>query len=103
MSLSLDKIYTILEKHSQGISISIIATEEGVDQSTVRLHIKNFTNVYGSTDAVFSLVRKVQRVCTHPSMQCLVCKKAHNDIHRLEREEIERLRNRLIEHGLDPN
>lgn len=93
--LSREQIQEILVKHSQGVKQSQIAREEDVDPSTVRYHIEIFEQTYGSTAAVYSLIKPVQRACQHPSMKCLVCGKAQDHIHRHELEEIERLRIKL--------
>ena len=93
--LSPETIREILVAHSNHVPTARIAEANNVDPSTVRYHVEAFENVYGSSAAVYALVRPVQRVCAHPSLKCLVCGVAQDNIHRHELEEITRLKIRL--------
>lgn len=97
MRLSKETIREILTAYSQGQTKSAIATTHQVDVSTVRYHIDAFERTYGSTGAVYALVRPIQRECNHPSLKCLVCGQAQDSIRRREAEEIERLTVKLNE------
>lgn len=97
MRLTTDTIHQILKAVSDGEARSAIAERFSVDPATVRYHVEQFENVYGSTSAVYSIIRPVQRACTHPSMKCLICGKAHDAIHRRELEEIRHLKRAFAE------
>ena len=88
MRLSREQIIEMLFAHNKGATKSSIAAEHSVDPSTVRYHIETFENTYGSTAAVYSLIKPVQRACEHPSLKCLICDQAQNNIHRRELETI---------------
>ena len=93
--LSPETIREILVAHNNKVPTSRIAAENNIDASTVRYHIEAFESVYGSSSAVYALVKPVQRVCEHPSLKCLICGVAHDNIHRHELEEITRLNIKL--------
>jgi catalase len=91
MRLTPDIIHQILIAHNKGESRSVIAHKFSVDAATVTYHIEKFENTYGSTEAVYALIRPVQRACTHPSMKCLICGQAQDHIHRRELQTIRNL------------
>ena len=93
--LSKYQIREILIKNHQGVPRSQIAAQFNCDQSTVRYHIEQFERTYGSSAAVYSVIRPVQQICSHPSMKCSLCGKAQDAIRRREMDEITRLRAKL--------
>jgi DNA-binding transcriptional ArsR family regulator len=95
MRLSKETILEILTASADGETPGTIAKRFGVDPSTVRHHIEVFENTYGSVDHVYTVIRSVQRICTHPSLKCLVCGQAHDHIHRRELEDIALLTTKL--------
>lgn len=91
MRLSKETIREILIANSQGEAKSAIAARYNVDVSTVRYHVENFERTYGASANVYAIVRPIQRACSHPSLKCLICGMAHDNIHRRELEKIESL------------
>jgi hypothetical protein len=92
MRLRPEQIRDILYARSQGEARSAVAARFGVDPSTVRYHEESFERTYGVSATIYTLVKPVQRVCTHPSLKCLVCGQAQDHIHRRELEEIQHLK-----------
>ncbi len=97
MRLSKETIREILIANSQGEAKSAIAARYGVDVSTVRYHVENFERTYGASANVYAVIRPIQRACSHPSLKCLVCGMAHDNIHRREVETINALTTKLNE------
>lgn len=88
MRLSKTQIQEILIAHSQGEAKSAIAARFNVDVSTVRYHVEIFQRTYGAPENIYAIIRPVQKACTHPSLKCLVCGLAHDNLHRRETEAI---------------
>lgn len=91
MRLSREDIYQIIVAHNQGEKRSVIAERFSVDNATVTYHIEQFERKYGSTRAVYSLVQPPKKVCCHPSLKCLVCGRAQDNIRREELDKINHL------------
>ncbi|MER0170343.1 MAG: hypothetical protein DU489_07015 [Nitrosomonas sp.] len=79
------------------MSVSNIAKDHSVDNATIRYHVKQFEQIYGSTEKVYLLIKSVQKTCNHPSSKCLVCGVATDTTHRQELEQISQLKTKLAE------
>lgn len=95
MRLSKEQIREILIANSQGEAKSAIAQRLHVDVSTVRYHVEIFERTYGASANVYAIIRPIQKTCNHPSLKCLVCGMAHDNLHRRETETICRLSSEL--------
>jgi len=92
MRLPPEKIQQILIAANNGDTRSAIATRLKVDISTVSYQIEQGELAYGTTrNAIYALVKPAPKVCTHPSLKCLICGKAQDHIHRRESEHIRHL------------
>lgn len=108
MRLDGEQIRQIILAHNRGVAHSQIANDLEVDVSTIRYHVEKTERMYGTTIGVYAVV-KPKKICQHPSLQCLVCKAAQDNIRRREFEHIERLSlalqkaNQILEReGYDP-
>lgn len=106
MRLSKQQIGEILLAHHNGEAKSAIAAKYNVDVSTVRYHVEIFERTYGQPENIYAIIRPIQRACPHPSLKCLVCGMAHDNLHRRETEticklssEVDRLKMTLRRHG----
>jgi transposase-like protein len=97
MRLTTEQIHEILVAVDKGETYSSIARRFSVDNATVRYQVEKFERTYGSTEAVYAVIRPVQRICTHPSCKCLVCGQAQDMIRRRELDEIRTLKARIVE------
>jgi catalase len=95
MRLSKDQIREILIAHSHGEEKAVIAARHKIDVSTVRYHVDAFENSYSTTERIYALVRPVQVACHHPSLKCLVCGQANDNLRRRELETIATLKEQL--------
>jgi hypothetical protein len=102
MRLSQETILQMIAALNEGETRSVIAERFSVDAATVRYHEERFVTTYGSTRAVYSLIKPPPRPCEHPSLKCLICGKAQDHIHRRELEYIKQLRAQVVELGGEP-
>lgn len=96
MRLSEAIIHKMVIAYNEGRSCAAIAKDFAVDTSTVRYHIERIETMYGTTSAVYSLIKPKQKPCNHPSLQCLVCGMAADQVHSREKEKIHHLQQALI-------
>lgn len=95
MRLGRDKINQIIVAVHQGEMRSAISKRFDVDRATIDYHVEQFEERYGSTAAIYSIIPVQKKACCHPSLKCLVCGKAQDNLRREELEKITKLERAL--------
>jgi hypothetical protein len=93
--LSQSEVHDIIRSFNDGETKSQIALRYGIDHSTVIYHIRKHERLGSYSSDVYAVVAVEPKPCIHPSMKCLVCGRAQDELRREERQLIRDLQNRL--------
>lgn len=73
-----------------------IAKRLTIDVTTVGYHLRKYEKSYPENPSIYSVVRiEHRKECTHPSVKCMLCGLAEDNIRTHEREQISTLTARL--------
>lgn len=91
--LTKQEIEDLIKAHLNNIPNGQIAIQFTIDASTVRYHIARFKRGKWVSGEDYPLPSKT--ACIHPSLKCLVCGIAQNQIRRRELDTIRQLQAKL--------